>query len=63
MKNIKICSAIRIFKLLVYIVLARNKKLSFKSMYYGIITPKNSIEDSEHPFLVFVVKNDYIIVI
>jgi len=44
-------------------VLARNKQYSFKSMYYGIITPKNSIEDSEHPFLVFVVKSDYIIVI
>jgi len=46
-----------------YIVLARNKQYSFKSIHYGIITPNNSIEDSDHPFLVFIVKNDYVIVI
>jgi len=32
-------------------------------MNYVIITPNNSIEDSERPFLVFVAKNIYIIVI
>ncbi|WP_212744662.1 hypothetical protein, partial [Bathymodiolus heckerae thiotrophic gill symbiont] len=28
-----------------------------------IITPNNSIEDSDHPFLVVIVKNHYVIVI
>ena len=44
-------------------MLARNKQYPFKTIYYGIITPKITTEDSEYPIFVFIVKNGYAIVI